>query len=231
MRTLAAIFFSALTFVSCKETIRGNGNVTTVERSVEDFHSIEVSGFFEIELIQGSPMVEVITDENLHEHIETEVSNGELRIHTQDKNLDAKELVIRVHYDKLNSLELAGAAKITTANPIRGEVFELEVAGAAEAKLDVDVEKLELDLAGGSEVDVSGRAKTAEFEIAGAGEVNALKLQTTYCIIDISGAGEVSVSVEKSLDVDITGAGEVNYKGDPSEIRKSITGAGELKQL
>ncbi len=231
MKLLTAIAAICLVLSACGETIKGNGNVTTQSRDVSDFHSVEASGFFEIELMEGTEGVEIVTDENLHEHIEVEVKNGSLRIYTNDKMLDAKELLVKVSFEQLNSVDIAGAAQITCKSPIQGESFELEVAGAAEAELDVDVKNLSLDLAGGSEVEVVGNATMADFDIAGAGEVRALDLQTQQCSIDISGAGEIEVSVAKALDVDITGAGEVRYKGNPDDIKKSITGAGELTQL
>ena len=231
MRLIVILLLPALLFTACGETIRGDGNVTTESREVDDFHSIQVSGIFEIELIEGDGKVEVVADANLHEHILTKVRDGKLKIYTENKYLKGEELLIRIYYDQLNSISLAGAAKVGSKSTIRGKSFELEVAGAAEAELKVRVTRLVLDLAGGSEVKISGSAEMAEIDIAGAGDVEGLDLQTQQCSIDISGAGEIEIGVEQSLDVNVTGAGEVRYRGNPSEINRSITGAGEVKQI
>jgi len=78
MTTLAkftvAVLFSLL-LMSCNfdfninPGVRGNGNVSTIERNIEeDFNQIEVSRGLDVYLTQSdSPMLKVQADENLHE--------------------------------------------------------------------------------------------------------------------------------------------------------------------
>lgn len=231
MRILTLLTVCAILLTACGETIQGSGNVTSEKREISEFHSIDVAGFFDIELIEGNPKLEISTDDNLHEHIKTEVKDGSLKIYTENVNLDAEELKIKVYFRDLNSMSIAGAAAVNSTSTIKGERFDFSVAGAADANLDVKVTHLNIDLAGGSDMELKGKAEMVDIEIAGAGKVDAVKLKTQQCSVEISGAGEVDVNVDKKLAVDITGAGTVRYKGNPEDIKKTITGAGELTQL
>ena len=61
--------------------IKGNGNVVTIERSTEDYDAISVSGWFDVILIDGKEgKLSIEGDENLLEHIKTEVKDGKLVI-------------------------------------------------------------------------------------------------------------------------------------------------------
>ena len=44
-----------------------------------------------------------------------------------------------------------------------------------------------------------------------------------------TGAGDAEVAVTDALNVVITGAGKVTYSGNPSAIKKQITGAGSVR--
>lgn len=225
---LAALIIGVLS--GCGERIEGNGHVVEVSHDVERFDEIELSGVFEVELIKGGSSVEVITDENLHEHINIEVRDGELTIDTEDKMLDAEKLLLRIHYKSIEEIDVSGAVEITTNEAIKGKSFELEISGACDGALDVDVNELRIEISGGGELELNGRADDARIKISGAGEIEGAELRTKLTDIDITGAGDVEIAVSERLEVHITGAGDVKYVGDP-EVHKSITGAGSVTKL
>ncbi|MEQ9186111.1 MAG: head GIN domain-containing protein [Cryomorphaceae bacterium] len=215
---------------SCGERIAGNGNVVEVSHDVDRFDEIDISGVFEVELIKGGSSVEVITDENLHEHIYIEVRDGELMIDTEDKMLDAEKLLLRIHYKSIEEIDVSGAVEIVTHEAIKGKSFELEISGACDGALDLDVDELSIEISGGGELELNGRADDTRIKISGAGEIEGSTLKTQHADIDITGAGDVEIAVSERLEIHITGAGDVKYIGDP-EVQKSITGAGSVTKL
>lgn len=229
-RILGLMVLLVMTCAACGETIRGNNEITSRSREVDTFHELSTSGFFEIELAEGSPRVEVETDDNLHEHIVTEVKNGVLHVHTNNKHLIAEKLKITVFYEQLSAVNVSGAAEITSRESIQGGSFSLDISGAGEANLGMNVEHLEVEISGGGDLKLGGSAETVNFEISGAGQIEALPLHAREADIEVNGAGEIGITVEEKLTVDIAGAGEVKYAGNP-EVIQNITGAGELKQL
>lgn len=215
---------------ACNETIDGNGNIITESREITSFEELEVSGVFEIILAEGKPGLTIECDENLLEHIHVERDGDALSISTKDVYLNSDNLVLHVTYDELEEIDLAGASELINSGIFKGKSLEIDVSGASSMKLSIDVESLEVNSSGGVEISLSGVATSASFDMSGASDIHALDLQTEECDIDISGAGEVKISVSESLEVDISGAGEVQYKGEPT-IRQSISGVGELTQL
>ncbi len=232
MKNIASIILvaSAFLFNSCAEHIKGNGNVQSREQDLESFEAIVLSGMFDVELTEGKEKIEVVTDENIHEHISVRVSDNTLVVSSQDKYLNAEQLLLRISYKSLKKVNISGAAEIKSKDPINSKQFKLDVSGACEGDLEFDVKELDIDISGGGELNLRGKADYVDIHISGAGEINGLDLQAQEAKFDITGAGEIEMAVEKALGVAITGAGEVRYFGNPA-VNKNITGAGEIKQL
>src|SRR6266446_4647810 len=64
--------------------IRGNGHITTDQRTVTAFSEIEAEGAFEIEWRSGAPALSIMTDENLLPYIENRNIGNRLRLHPGD---------------------------------------------------------------------------------------------------------------------------------------------------
>lgn len=215
---------------SCGERIEGNGNVVEVSHELDAFDEVEISGVFQVELIKGGSSIEVITDENLHEHISIEVEDGELSIDTENKFLEAEKLLLRIHYKDLKEIEVSGAIEISADETINEKSFELEVSGTCDGALDVNVDELIIEISGGGELELTGKADEVHIKISGAGEIEASELNAKRADIDITGAGDIEIAVSDRLKVHVAGAGDVKYVGDP-EIEQSITGAGSVSKL
>tara|TARA_B110000037_G_C17121210_1_gene505909 strand:+ start:3253 stop:3945 length:693 start_codon:yes stop_codon:yes gene_type:complete len=216
-----------LLFFSCSETIEGDGNLTSEERKMESFTDLKISGMFNVVLVQGEPSVLIETDQNLLEHITTVVKDEELHISSGDKYLSTDQMVVTVFYRSLEKVEISGACELISNGSINGDELFIEISGAAEADLTLNVTKFRMELSGGSEIELHGIADEVELDLSGAAEVHAFNLESKRAAIGVSGAGDVEINASEKLAVDISGAGEVQYMGDP-EIKKDISGVGEI---
>jgi len=105
MKNLYKISFIIALFttvaISAQEKLKGNKEVTTENREISNFSSIEVIDNIDVELIfSNNQSVTVETDSNLQSAINTEVSNDVLTIKLNAKILRKKELKVTV---KVNS--------------------------------------------------------------------------------------------------------------------------------
>lgn len=105
MKNLYKISFIIALFttvaISAQEKLKGNKEVTTENREISNFSSIEVIDNIDVELIfSNNQSVIVETDSNLQSAINTEVSNDVLTIKLNAKILRKKELKVTV---KVNS--------------------------------------------------------------------------------------------------------------------------------
>jgi len=221
----------AITLNSCINTIDGNGDIKNETRAVSPFNKIDISGGFEILLNQGNKeKLEIEADENLIEFIETKVKGNTLYISTKKPIGNAESLRIYITVVNVYDIDASGAIELTNKGIYQTENLEIDVSGAADIDLDLEVENLIMDMSGASETTLSGSANNFEIEISGAGDLQAKKLKTRNTTIDISGAGSAVVFAKKTLKVEVSGAGSVKYKGNP-KVEKDISGAGSVTEL
>jgi putative autotransporter adhesin-like protein len=220
----------AFTLNSCINTIDGNGEVTKEQRAVSSFNKIEISGAYEVLINQGNEeRLELEVDENLLEHIKTKVKNNTLHIKSK-KIGSATSLKLYITVVDVESIDVSGAVELKNKGIYQAENLEIDVSGAADIDLSVDVKILNMSMSGASEITLDGKAQTLGIKMSGASDLNAKKLKTTNSFIDISGAGSAVVHAKKTLKVEVSGAGSVKYKGSP-KIEKEISGAGSVEKI
>ena len=212
MKKIIFVFLAACVVlaVGCRWVgIRGNGHITTEDRTISTFTEIDAGGAFEIEWQSGSPALRITTDENLLSHVESDVSGDTLRLRTHDQIRPTHGIKVVISSPTRAAARIRGAVKLT-AKQLTGPKFALEASGASHVLLDGNIDGLLADMTGASELEASG-------------------LQTKTAEISTTGAGDAEVAVAETLKVAITGAGKVTYSGNPT-IEKHIAGAGTVRR-
>lgn len=212
-------------------TLRGSGHMVSEEYKLKDYSRASISGNFDLvcaDLPSGQVQVEI--QDNLLPHLRVEVRNGTLYVDAdRDFRYDSgKRGVIYISADDLTSLELAGAINVSCTEQIGGDNLSLQVDGACDVELDLDVDSLTIVANGASSVHCVGEADSFRLTQNGAGSVDMLELAARDGRVEINGAGSCSVNCTDTLDVEINGAGSVTYRGKPA-ISQSIAGIGVIK--
>lgn len=210
----------------------GDGNVLKETRKVPSFDGIDVSGAFEIILKQGT-IEEVIVeaDANLLPLIRTEVAGSTLVIETKKPVHHVTVMKVFVTVKDLKRIDVSGAVDVRTDGLITVPELSIDASGATDSKLDIAVQKLKLDCSGASKIKFSGTATDVEMDLSGASDIFGYDMLSETYDIDISGAGNAQISVSKKIRAEISGAGTVKYKGSPSEVDQSVSGAGSIKKV
>jgi hypothetical protein len=202
--------FAALALGGCHLTgIKGNGNITTDTRPVSDFTSVEADGAFTLAWSSGPAGLNITTDENLLNRIETSVSGQKLRLHSRGQLRPTDGIRVTLTSSGLSGARLTGAVRLT-ATKLSGKGFYLEGTGATRVMAD-------------------GTVNEVMATMSGASRLEAESLQAETVQLSISGAGKAEVAASKVLKVAISGAGKVTYSGNPT-VEKHISGAGSVRQ-
>jgi len=208
----------------------GSGNVIRQDRKVSAFNGIEVSGAFDVVLIQGTTTsVTVEADDNLMDLIKTEVKGNTLEIDTKKPISHSKSLKVFVTFTELKSIECSGAVNLESQGKLTLTELSIDGSGASNSKLDLAVDRLTIDCSGGSKLKLSGTAKDVGVDASGAVDLFAFDFIAENYKLSISGAGKAEINATKNLNVDISGAASVRYKGSPN-IYQDISGAGSVKK-
>ena len=213
-----------------------DAGVATSVLQLEAYHSVELRGAAELHLSHAAVPSTTLTT-NMLQSIVTgednwmaEVRDSVLYIDvTTQMPLDEVMLDFAIASPELRKITIYGASKIET---IDGQLFTqpslaLDLNGAAQADLALDVQTLTIDAKGASQLELSGTADEVHVTIAGAGELEAEDLVAQTMHINCLGASKAEVNVVSELWAQAAGASKISYKGTP-RIQQNIAVGGSV---
>jgi hypothetical protein len=216
------------------DDVEGSGDIAVETRTLGEFDRIVLAGEGNAELDAGTDgVIEIETDDNLFDHIQTTVSGNTLTISTEaDVDIDPTDGVIyRLGCPELTSARLTGAGSIDLATCVTTDRLELEVAGAGSIlATDLALSALEASLPGAGSIRTTGRADRLDVVVTGIGDFEGENLQTVDAVVRSTGVGNTTVWVTGTLDMELTGVGGIGYYGEP-RVSQRIAGVGTVESL
>lgn len=205
------------------------------ELQLEPYHSVELRGAAKLYLNNGTQQSTILTTNQINSLvyegvIKAEVRDSVLYIETSNQiPVDDVMIDFSITSPYLRKLTVYGASKIETAeNQVLAQPdFALDLNGAAEADLLLNVQTLSVDAKGASKLDLEGTADNVNITLAGAGEVEAEDLFTQVMHINCAGASKAEVNVARELWAQAAGASHITYKGTP-RIKQSMAVGGSV---
>lgn len=209
--------------------------IITSELQLEPYHSIEVRGAAKLQINNGTQPSTLLTTNQIYSlmdegGIKAEVRDSVLYIETSNQlPLDDIMIEFAITSPNLRQLTVYGASKIETAeNQVLAQPdFALDLNGAAEADLLLNVQTLVIDAKGASKLELEGQADDVHITIAGAGEVEAEDFLVQTMHINCAGASKAEVNVARELWAQAAGASHITYKGTP-RIKQSMAVGGSV---
>lgn len=258
MKATAYLFILFLSVhISCSQNwgtgVKGNGSIETENRTTSSYDAVKISGFFDVEFIQGDEGDIVIEgEENLISYIETKVQNRTLSVRVKKgfrlKPSYGENILVTIPIESIHKIALAGSGHVEGKTLISNEHLEIAIAGSGEMNLDVEAEEIESSIAGSGELKLNGEARVWEASIAGSGDITlsgkakdlleisisgsgdvfASNLKANDVEVSISGSGDVSVHCDGRLNTSVSGSGDIRYSGSPIIEKISTSGSGSV---
>ncbi len=225
-----------LTSSSCAlnpNSIRGDGNMTEVTWEVTDFEAIDASGMFKIYLLEGtSPSLRVETDENLQKYVHVEVHDNTLKL-SMDRNhtYNPTRMEVFITTNELKEINMSGATSISADYTLISDNLSLDLSGAGNINLHVDVVTLTTRVSGAGSINISGNADNHHVRLSGAASMSCLDLHTRSTTIHLSGAGSAKVYATDLLDANLSGVGSIRYGGNPQSTQINKSGIGTISPV
>jgi hypothetical protein len=215
--------------------IRGNGQIRTEDRSVNNFKNVEVSGAAKVYVSQGSPAtVKIEGDDNLLQYMEVTQEGDKIMVRERPgfNLVPTGDLKIYVTAPAFSRIAASGACDIIGRSKIsNSESLALHVSGAGDIRMEIDAPSLAAKVTGSGSIDLRGETKDVDLELSGAGHAHCYELLSENTKIDISGAGSAEVYASVRLDAEVSGAGSVVYKGNATNVSQHVSGAGSVKKF
>ena len=210
------------------------GTITSVLQ-LDAYHTVHLRGAAELELQNASTPSTALTTNILmpsmsSENITAEVRDSILYIDTHT-NIPIDDLIAKftIATSNLRAIIVQGAGKIETTDnhSLQLTSLNLDLSGAAEADLLLNVQNLTIDAKGASKLDLAGVAENLHVTIAGAGELEAEDLLAQVVHINCAGASKAEVHAVRELWAQAAGASKISYKGNPT-IKQKLAVGGSL---
>ncbi|SNR50696.1 Putative auto-transporter adhesin, head GIN domain [Lutibacter agarilyticus] len=239
MKTITPILITFLLLISTtsfaqKKKVKGNSNIITTTRTVDNFDNIAVSGSFNVTLIKGKAgTITIEASSNLMEAIETEVKDGLLKIKFKSGwNIRTyKKVNITVTFETVSGVSLSGSGSIISADEIIANNLDLKVSGSGNMKLKLFTDQLTAAISGSGNLKLHGETNIVTCSISGSGNLNASDLKATITNAKVSGSGNVKIQALEEIHAKVSGSGNILYSGNPSIIKANASGSGAVKKM
>jgi hypothetical protein len=202
------------------------------ELQLEPYHSVELRGAAKLYLNNGTQQSTLLTTNQINSLVYDGVIKAEVRdsvLYIEASNqISMNDVMIdfAITSPNLRKLTVYGASKIETADNqvLTQPDLTLDLNGAAQADLHLNVENLTIHAKGASKLDLEGTASEVHITIAGAGEVDAEDLVAQVMHINCAGASKAELNVVRELWAQAAGASRITYHGTPQIKQKMAVG-------
>lgn len=218
IKSFVVFFLSLVVFYGCDEssnsydsdTIYGSGKIVTQTRTVEECSGLTIKNQANVYLTQDdNQSIRIEADDNIIDDVITRKENGVLVVGLKDGSYSDITFKVYVSLKTIESLTINGAGNIATQNSLSCTDLYVTINGAGN-------------------IVVKGTGNYLNSSINGAGNISAKDFPVARCRAYVNGAGNCTIYVTDELDAAVNGAGNIYYYGNPSVVRTSISGVGQI---
>ena len=178
------------------------------KRDVTDFSGVQFKGVGRVEVKQGDRdelVIEALPEICARIHAETR--DGVLVIYYESDWMDwtgvrlltGEKVIFHITMREINSLALSGVGSIDVPQ-VETEKLTLSLSGPGSITIGtLKAAELEASLSGVGSIDVAGSVPTVAVNLSGAGNFKASRLESETGTVKLSGVGNATVWVEKTL--------------------------------
>jgi len=233
--TIVVLTILCITTSCAQKRIKGSGNVVTIERTTNDYDGISVSGFYEVELIDGQEgKLTLKGEDNILDNIETEVSSGTLHIKSIDNiNLNPSRgegVFITIPIEEIDQIRLSGSGDFRGKKTLKTNDLAIQISGSRNIDLAVEAIKVSVMTSGSSNIRLKGNSEEFKVRSSGSSNVKAYDLEVNEATFELSGSTNVETTVDESLTSRVSGSGNIRYRGNPQNVDSKISGSGKVSK-
>ncbi|MFT5848286.1 head GIN domain-containing protein [Psychroserpens sp.] len=214
--------------------IKGDGNTTTVTRTTLDYNTVHCAGSFDYILVAGTEgKITIQGESNLLEYVVTEVKSGKLIIKTEKgKNLNPSRnqtIKITIPFKDLDEVSLSGSGDLWNEDQIKSTNFKATLSGSGDVILDIQSKSVTGTVTGSGDLTFKGSTSSLRADVTGSGDFHGFNLKSTNTDVSVTGSGDAEVNCSGDLKARVKGSGDIEYRGNPSNKDKKITGSGSIE--
>lgn len=201
--------------------IKGNGQIEKESRQPGNFEGIQTCCSMEVYVRKGSSYeVQIEADENLLEHIRTEVNQGQLLIRPKEgaSLQPSQRIKVYLSMPDLLSLEASSSSRVLIEDTFPSSSLQLEVSSSAAVELPFEGEDLRIEGSSSGKIKLSGEAQQTRIEVSSSCRVDAEAFVTRQLRMEGSSSGRVAIGVAEELRAELSSSARLSYTGQPTKV-------------
>lgn len=208
----------------------GNGNITTQKRAaVETFSKIKVQQGIVAEVSQTDTQnIEVKTDDNIQELIETRIDGGVLYISAKESYNTSMSPRVLVSIKTITALTASSGSEIKSNGTLSSTNLDVKSSSGSAINIDVEADNITLDSSSGSTINANGKALKLETSSSSGSTIDARKLLANDVQSQASSGSSTDVSPIVSFDGKASSGASVQYHKTPKTIKADESSGGSV---
>lgn len=227
MKNFLLVLLSICVLQSC-QVKSGSGNIERQDRKVSSFNAVSTGGGFEVEIKKGSSHKVIIeADDNVLEDIETEVSNGKLRVqYRTGVSINNADVKVYIETPELTGIHASAASQVKAEGVWNsaGKTMNLDASSAASIEIEIDAPATNLEASSSGKIVVKGRTKDLDTQASSGGVIEAGELLSENAGAQASSGASIVVHASIKLNAQASSGGSVNYRGEPAVSKQASSG-------
>lgn len=190
--------------------LTGSGAAATQTRTLPAFAAVDLAGANNVTVHVGGTQqaVTVLGDDNLIEYVTTTVQDGRLAIGQSRSFTTKSPMSVEVTVPALDAATLSGAG-VLIVDGVEADHFTVHAPGSGV-------------------LSVTGTTTILDATLSGSGDVRLDTLAARDATATVSGSGRIQVNAGHKLDATVSGTGVIVYRGEPTELTRTVTGTGTI---
>ena len=220
---------ATLTILSCRNGMRGSGNIIKETRQLAEINSVSVSGSIKVDVKTGMvPLLTVEADDNIMPYVVTNVSDKNLSIKLKGiNNLSNATIHIYLVVPILNKISTSASAEVRSSEAItNSDKISFTASSGSLINVNVDAPTISADGSSGAEIILKGRTKNLTAESSSGSNVSLFSLQAENASASASSGAKISVFGSVQIKAKASSGGNVNYKGGAQSVEKNVSSGG-----
>lgn len=234
LAVLAVFSFSCTQAQWGSKKVKGNGNITTENRSTSNYDEIQCAGSLDYVLVKGTEgEITLEGESNLLEYVVTEVRGNKLVIKTENgvslKPSRNKTIKITIPFRDLTDISLSGSGDLWTEDVLNMNELSTSITGSGDVVLEVNTSSIEGSVTGSGDLTLKGSTEYLSAKVTGSGDFHGFDLKSKNTDVSVTGSGDAKVVSTVNLKARVSGSGDIRYKGNPEKEDTKVSGSGSIE--
>ena len=230
MKYLYLILIAA-TIISCRNGVRGSGNIIKDKRQLSEFTSMSVSGSIKVEVKTGTEASLIVeADDNIMPYVVTNVSDKNLSIKLKGIN-NLRNATVRIYIvvPTLNKISTSASAEVRSEEAVtNSDKISFTASSGSLINLNVDAPSVSAGGSSGANIILKGRTKNLSAESSSGSDVNLIELKAENVTASASSGASIDIFVSVGLNASASSGANVKYKGGAPSVVKNVSSGGSV---